>query len=249
MPDHLAHRAFADRLHRAFGRLHVKKVIADVVRLDLPKHREIDVDDVLVAGQHQGFLRHVAHGAAAAQIETDVDLVDAQRLRREHSLDRVGQVIIAARAAPRARTCRSGAPRRAHRARRGRIRKSPTAPPRPPRSRRNRGRRDCRASARATGPGSFAGILRDRAAWGPATAALNPTVRAVRTPTDRRLDYSTALLYSYRRGAAGAAVGPSCRPDLAAGFIGEWPFRLQRAVMTRTRRRASALSMRAKTVF
>ena len=93
-PDHVAHRTFTDRLHRAFARLHVEEEIADLVRLDLPQHREIDVDDVLVAGEHQGFFRQVAHGAAAAQIETDVDLVDAQRLRRERGLDRIGQVII-----------------------------------------------------------------------------------------------------------------------------------------------------------
>ena len=65
-----------------------------MVRLDLPQHGEIDADDVLVAGQHQGLFRYVAQGAAAAQIEADVDLVDAQRLRRERRLDRIGQMII-----------------------------------------------------------------------------------------------------------------------------------------------------------
>jgi hypothetical protein len=65
-----------------------------VVRPDLPQHREIDIDDVLVASEHQGFFQHVVLGAAAAQIETDVDLVDAQRLRRECGLDRIGQMII-----------------------------------------------------------------------------------------------------------------------------------------------------------
>src|SRR5690242_16187911 len=62
--------------------------------LDLPQRRKIDIDDVLIAGQHQRFLRHIAHGATTAQIEADVDLVDAQRMRRQHGLDRVGQVII-----------------------------------------------------------------------------------------------------------------------------------------------------------
>jgi hypothetical protein len=70
--------------------LHVEKIVADVVRLDLPQHREINADDVLVAGEHQGFFRYVAQGAAAAQIEPDVDLVDAQRLRRQRGLDRIG---------------------------------------------------------------------------------------------------------------------------------------------------------------
>ncbi len=59
--DHLAHGAFGDRLHGAFGILDVEQVFADAGRLDLPQHREIDVDDVLVAGEHQAFFRHVAH--------------------------------------------------------------------------------------------------------------------------------------------------------------------------------------------
>ena len=92
--DHRAHDAFADRFHRAFGLLHVEEVVADMAGLDLPQHREIDVDDVLIACQHQRFLRHIAHGAATAKIETDVDFIHAQRMRLQHGLDRVGQVII-----------------------------------------------------------------------------------------------------------------------------------------------------------
>ena len=100
--DHLAHGAFGHRLHRAFRILDVEQIVADAGRLDLPQHREIDVDDVLVAGEHQAFLRHVARrGAAAAHVldraHADVDLVDAQRLRREHRLDRIGQVVIQSR--------------------------------------------------------------------------------------------------------------------------------------------------------
>ena len=64
--DHLAHGAFGHRLHGAFRILDVEQIVADAVRLDQPEHREIDVDDVLVAGQHQAFLRHVAHRRAAA---------------------------------------------------------------------------------------------------------------------------------------------------------------------------------------
>ena len=129
--DHLAHGAFGHRLHRAFGILDVEQIFADAVRLDPPQHREIDVDDVLVAGEHQALLRHVAHRGAAAQIvddaHADVDLVDAQRLRRQRGLDRIGQVIVQAGLRPRGRTCRSAAPRRARRARRGRSRRRPTA--------------------------------------------------------------------------------------------------------------------------
>ncbi len=94
-----------------------------------PEHREIDVDDVLVAGEHQAFFRHVAHGGAAAQVfdhaHADVDAVDARDLRREHGLDRIGQVIVEARAWRRAHMRRSAARRRARRARRGRSRKGP----------------------------------------------------------------------------------------------------------------------------
>ena len=68
-------------------------------RLDLPEHREIDVDDVLVAGEHQALFRHVAQGGAAAQIvddaHADVDLATAC-LRREHGLDRIRQVVVQA---------------------------------------------------------------------------------------------------------------------------------------------------------
>jgi hypothetical protein len=89
-PDHFAHCALADGFHGAFGGLHIEQVIADVVRFDLPQDREVDADNVLVAGEHEGFFRHVAQRAAAAQVEADVDLVHAQRLRREHRLDRIG---------------------------------------------------------------------------------------------------------------------------------------------------------------
>ena len=94
--DHRAHDAFANRLYGALGALHVEQIIADAVRLDLPQHREVDVHDVLVTGQHQAFFRHIAQGAAAAQIEADVNLVDAQRLRRQRGLDRIGQMIVEA---------------------------------------------------------------------------------------------------------------------------------------------------------
>ena len=100
--DHLAHRAFGHRLHGAFGVLDVEEKIADAVGLDPPQHGEIDVDDVLVAGQHQAFFRHVAHGAAAPrrivdQRHADRDGGDAQRLRQQHGLDRIRQMIVQAR--------------------------------------------------------------------------------------------------------------------------------------------------------
>ena len=99
--DHLAHRAFGHRLHGAFGILDVEEIIADAVGLDPPQHGEIDVDDVLVAGQHQAFFRHVPHGAAAPrrivdQRHADRDGGDAQRLRQQHGLDRIRQMIVQA---------------------------------------------------------------------------------------------------------------------------------------------------------
>ena len=90
------------RLYGAFGILDVEQIIADAGRLDLPQHREVHVDDVFIAGEHQALFRHVARGGAAAaavvdHAHADVDLVDAQRLGREHALDRIRQVVVQAR--------------------------------------------------------------------------------------------------------------------------------------------------------
>src|SRR5207302_1254953 len=63
--DDLARRAFGDRLHGAFGVLDIEEKIADAAGLDPPQHREIDVDGVVVAGQHHAVFRRVPHGAAA----------------------------------------------------------------------------------------------------------------------------------------------------------------------------------------
>ena len=83
--DHLAHGAFRHRLHGAFRVLDVEQVLADACPASiLPQHREIDVDDILVAGQHQAFFRHVAHRGAAAGIvddaHADVDLATRSAL-------------------------------------------------------------------------------------------------------------------------------------------------------------------------
>ena len=53
--DDLAHDAFGDRLHRFFGVADVEDEILRLGRVDLPAHAELDVDDVLIAGQHQAF--------------------------------------------------------------------------------------------------------------------------------------------------------------------------------------------------
>ena len=44
----------------------LKRILLGV--LDAPEHDEIDVDDVLVAGQHQALLGHVAHAARGAAV-------------------------------------------------------------------------------------------------------------------------------------------------------------------------------------
>ena len=53
LADDFAHRAFGRRLHRGVGRPDVEQKGPRV--LDHPKHGEVDVDDVLVTGQHQRF--------------------------------------------------------------------------------------------------------------------------------------------------------------------------------------------------
>ena len=62
--DDLAHDAFGDRFHRFFGMADVEDEILGLGRIDLPAHAELDVDDVLVAGQHQALFGRL--GAAAA---------------------------------------------------------------------------------------------------------------------------------------------------------------------------------------
>src|SRR5215471_16686395 len=90
--DHLAHGAFGRGLHGSVGITDVEQVFPGVI--DDPEHREVDVDDVLVAGQHQGFPRHVLSGAATlADAKPDLDTVDARHLRPLDRLDGRGKVI------------------------------------------------------------------------------------------------------------------------------------------------------------
>src|SRR6266536_11154 len=78
--------------------LDIEQIFADPARFDQPEHRELDIDDVLVPGEHQALFGSLANGGAAADVfdepHADVDLVDAQSLRGERRLDRVRQVII-----------------------------------------------------------------------------------------------------------------------------------------------------------
>ena len=66
LADDLAHHALGDRLHRLLGIANVEQELARV--LDLPEQHEVDVDDVLVAGQDQALVGHVSIGAAAPRL-------------------------------------------------------------------------------------------------------------------------------------------------------------------------------------
>src|SRR3546814_6558569 len=97
--DDLAHRALCGDLHRLLRLANVKEVLTDIG--DLPLHREVDVDDVLVARQHQALFRNIAtRGAgtlAAGALEADVDLLHRGDAGGERRLDRPGQVPVETR--------------------------------------------------------------------------------------------------------------------------------------------------------
>ena len=77
------------------GLLDIEQVIPGAVGFHQPKHREVDIDDVLVAGEHQALLGHIAHRRAATQIldepHADIDTVDAGHLGSQHRLDGMGR--------------------------------------------------------------------------------------------------------------------------------------------------------------
>src|SRR6185436_16246163 len=90
----LAHGALGHLLYRDLRVLDVEEIGLRV--LDAPEHDEIDIDDVLVAGQHQAFLGHVAHAAGETarrhgRAHADLDDVLPRHFRQAHLLDRIGQ--------------------------------------------------------------------------------------------------------------------------------------------------------------
>ena len=109
LADDLAHGALGHLFHGGLGVLDIEQVLLRV--LDAPEDDEIDVDDVLVAGQHQAFFGHVATLPAAAVpsagAHADLDDVLARHLRQAHFLDRIGQAEVQARRLLARRTCRS----------------------------------------------------------------------------------------------------------------------------------------------
>ena len=89
----LAHGALGDRLDRALRVLEVEDEILGAGRVDAPLHVEIDVDDVLVAGEHQAFLEDVAAAALRAWPVADRDGAPGAHVRLQHLADRIGQVV------------------------------------------------------------------------------------------------------------------------------------------------------------
>ena len=64
--DHLAHGTLGDGFYilRRIG--HVEQKVWRI--LDSPEHREIHIDDIFIAGQHQAFLRHVLGAVGVAHV-------------------------------------------------------------------------------------------------------------------------------------------------------------------------------------
>ena len=101
LADDLAHGALGDFLHGVVRVLDVEQVLGRI--LDAPVDDEVDVDGVLVAGQHQAFFLDVLRAAAEAAIEAvgrahaDLDDVLARDLGEHDLLDRIRQAEVQAR--------------------------------------------------------------------------------------------------------------------------------------------------------
>ena len=91
-PDDLAHGALGHVLHSGVGVLNVEKILLRV--LDAPEHDEVDIDDVLVASQHQAFCALVADASSRASTrrrpKADLDGVLDRHLRHAHLFNRIG---------------------------------------------------------------------------------------------------------------------------------------------------------------
>ena len=91
LADDFAHRALGHLFDGGVRVLNVEQVLLCV--LDAPVDDEIDVDDVLVAGQHQAFFRHIARAGPGADRRAHADLDDVlpRYLRQAHLFDRIGE--------------------------------------------------------------------------------------------------------------------------------------------------------------
>ncbi len=59
---------------------------------DLPEHRAVGFDDVLVSGQHLPATAWLAAARRGRQLGAELDLIDLRHLGQEHGFDRVGEV-------------------------------------------------------------------------------------------------------------------------------------------------------------
>src|SRR5690606_7469261 len=99
--DFLAHGAFGDGADGAFRVLDVEQEVGRAARLHLPDDGEVHVDDVLVAGQHQAFLRHFAHadiaaGGGALHADADFETAILRHIGDDDALDGIRQMIVQA---------------------------------------------------------------------------------------------------------------------------------------------------------
>src|ERR1700730_7017211 len=99
LADHFAHGTLGRGFHRRVRSPDTEEIGLGV--LDYPKDGEVDIDDVLVTGQHQGFFRHLARHRAADRrtfgaAVADLGAVDAGHAGSQHFLNRARQVVIEA---------------------------------------------------------------------------------------------------------------------------------------------------------
>ncbi len=97
LADHLPHRALGRRFDGQLLVADVEQIRARIA--DHPEHGEIDVDDVLVAGQHQRLFGHLARSDLAGRLHftrpiADLGSIDPRDARRQHPLDRARQMIV-----------------------------------------------------------------------------------------------------------------------------------------------------------
>src|SRR3984893_9914711 len=99
LADHFAHGTLGRGFYRRVRSPDTEEIGLGV--LDYPKDGEVDIDDVLVTGQHQGFFRHLARHRAADRrtfgaAVADLGAVDAGHAGSQHFLNRARQVVVEA---------------------------------------------------------------------------------------------------------------------------------------------------------
>ena len=94
LADNFAHGGLGGAFHGFHGIIHVEQIIFGVFYLELDD--ELHVDNVFVAGQHQGFIRHKANislvelAPPSAGTEADFDTLNFRNARRLHAFQRKG---------------------------------------------------------------------------------------------------------------------------------------------------------------